>query len=166
MAGPDPKSISDDPEGSAVLEQLKQAVLALPPDIQSRVVMLALPMSSRKHNALMVNALQRCSVVVAQNSLREGFGLTCTEAMWKGIPVMGTRACGLRQQLDDMIHGRIVRNPEDPNEVAEKLNSLLQNDKVMTVLGTQARRRVAQRFLIFNQMSSWLSYIGHVLSNA
>ena len=88
MAGPDPSSIQDDPEGKRVLEDLCATYCALDADVQRDIILLALPMSSRKRNALMVNALQRCSAIVVQNSHREGFGLTVTEAMWKGVPVL------------------------------------------------------------------------------
>jgi trehalose synthase len=80
LAGPDPGSIQDDPEAREVLAELTPDYRALPPALQSEVALLTLPMGSAKRNALMVNVLQRCAVVVVQNSLREGFGLTVTEA--------------------------------------------------------------------------------------
>ena len=86
LAGPDPASIQDDPEGKEVLEELHAAYLELDPALQDDVALVTLPMSSARHNALIVNALQRASSVVVQNSLREGFGLTVTEAMWKRVP--------------------------------------------------------------------------------
>ncbi|MFQ5793091.1 MAG: glycosyltransferase, partial [Acidobacteriota bacterium] len=96
LAGPDPASIQDDPEAEQVLDSLKARFLSLEPEIQQDIVLLTLPMASRKENALMVNVLQRCSTVAVQNSIREGFGLTATEAMWKRTAVLGTQASGLR----------------------------------------------------------------------
>ena len=74
----------------------------------------------------MVNALQRCSTVVVQNSLREGFGLTATEAMWKGVCVVGTRACGLRHQIRNGIDGILIQDPQDPGEIARRLDDIPQ----------------------------------------
>ena len=98
---------------------MKKIYCGLDAEFQKDIALLSLPMDSRKNNELMVNAIQRCASVVVQNSLREGFGLTVTEAMWKGTPVLGTEACGLRQQIRDGIDGRLIRNPEDPHEIAK-----------------------------------------------
>jgi len=156
LAGPDPGSIQDDPEAKEVLQDLCSFFHSLPPDCQRDVILLTLPMESRKHNALMVNALQRCSTVVVQNSLREGFGLTATEAMWKAVPVMGTSACGLRQQIRDGVDGRLVNNPENPEEIATVLNEMLQRPQVLERWGRNAQLRVHNEFLIFTQLSRWL----------
>ena len=114
LAGPDPAFIQDDPEGREVLAELREEFLRLPEEYQRDVALLTLPMDSRKENALMVNALQRCSTVVVQNSLREGFGLTATEAMWKQVPVLGTRACGIRQQIRDGVDGVLSEDAKTP----------------------------------------------------
>ena len=76
LAGPDPAYIQDDPEGKEVLAELIDAYRKLPDHISKDIAILFLPMESRKENALIVNAIQRCSSVVVQNSLQEGFGLT------------------------------------------------------------------------------------------
>jgi trehalose synthase len=162
LAGPDPRSIQDDPEAGQVLEDLCSAYLALEPELQQDVVLLTLPMANRKHNALMVNALQRSSTIVVQNSLREGFGLTATEAMWKRIPVLGTHACGLRQQIRDGLDGRLVSDPENPDELAEVLNRMLADPVARDRWARQAQRRVHDEFLIFSQLRRWLD----VLSDA
>jgi trehalose synthase len=74
LAGPDPGSIEDDPEGQEVLAELRNAYAGLTPELQTDVAIIVLPMSSKKHNALLVNALQRCSDVVAQTPCRRGSG--------------------------------------------------------------------------------------------
>ncbi|MCU0786246.1 MAG: glycosyltransferase [Verrucomicrobia bacterium] len=164
LAGPDPQSIKDDPEGREVLEELRQYYLTLPAACQRDIVLLTLPMESRKHNALMVNALQRCSVVVAQNSLREGFGLTATEAMWKAVPVLGTSACGLRQQIRDGVDGRLVNDPNNPDEIASVLDEMLQRPQELERCGRNAQLRVHSEFLIFTQLSRWLRLLAKVVS--
>jgi trehalose synthase len=159
LAGPDPVSIADDPEGRGVLAEIGDAYARLDPALQDAVVILSLPMGSQKYNALMVNALQRCSDVVAQNSLQEGFGLTATEAMWKQAAVMGTRAAGLRQQIRPGLDGCLVENPEDPAEIARTLDELLRDQPKREVLGRSAQQRVYDEFLVFNQIRHWLELI-------
>jgi trehalose synthase len=120
-------------------------------------------MSSRRENALIVNALQRCASVVVQNSLREGFGLTATEAMWKRVGVVGTRACGLRQQIEHDVEGLLVENPGDPAEIAGHIESLLVDDGERRRLGRAAQRRVHRDFLIFTQLRQWLRLLESVV---
>ncbi len=156
LAGPEPASIQDDPEGQEVLADLCQKYGELNGALQRDIVLLSLPMTSRKENALMVNVLQRCSTVVAQNSLREGFGLTATEAMWKRVPVLGTHACGLRQQIRDQLDGRLVMHPEDPNEIAATLDGMLADEYGRDQMGRSAQRRAHDEFLIFSQLRHWL----------
>ncbi|MEJ2109201.1 MAG: glycosyltransferase [Acidobacteriota bacterium] len=156
MVGPDPDSIQDDPEGCEVLSDLCDRYIHLEPEIQKDVVLLALPMHNRDRNALMVNAIQTASSIVVQNSIREGFGLTLTEAMWKGTPVVGSSACGLRQQIRDYVHGRVVAHPDDPLDVAQVLEQILYADDELDLWTRNARMRVHQEFLIFSQVKKWL----------
>ncbi len=156
LAGPDPSSIQDDPEGQEVLQELCVTYRNLRPEYQKDVALLALPMASRKENALMVNALQRCSTIVVQNSIREGFGLTVTEAMWKHVAIIGTQACGLRQQIRDNIDGMLIRDPQDPDEITEKLEKLLTDRRTREILARSAQRRAHDEFLIFTQVRDWL----------
>jgi trehalose synthase len=157
LAGPDPDFVKDDPEGREVLEELKQYYGSLSSDIQQDIALLLLPMSSRKENELIVNALQRCSSVIVQNSLREGFGLTATEAMWKLVPFMGSMACGLRQQVRDRVDGLLITDPEDKIGISKGLNLILAEVKKRQVWAYNAQKRVLDHFLVFNQLSRWLN---------
>jgi trehalose synthase len=159
LAGPDPASIQDDPEEAEVLADLADAYRSVPAELQQNVAVISLPMASRKENALMVNALQRCSTVVVQNSLREAFGLTATEAMWKGVCVVGTRACGLRQQLRSGIDGILIQDPQDPNEIARRLDDILRDVPKREYMARNGRQRVYRDFLIFKQLCDWLSVL-------
>jgi len=159
LAGPDPASIQDDPEGNEVLADLCAAYRSIPPGLQQDVALTWLPMASRKENALMVNALQRCSTVAVQNSLREGFGLTATEAMWKGVCVVGTRACGLRQQIRSGIDGILIQDPQDPGEIARRLDDILQDVRKRDYMAQNGQQRVHQEFLIFTQVRRWLEVL-------
>ena len=160
LAGPDPSSIQDDPEAVDVLNELVSEYRALAPELRRDVALLALPMASRKENALMVNALQRSASLVVQNSLREGFGLTATEAMWKRAPVLGTRALGLRLQIRDGVEGRINPEPENPEAVAEILDEMLGEPGSRESWGAAAQRRVYDGFLVFTQVRRWLEVLG------
>jgi trehalose synthase len=156
LAGPDPASIQDDPEGQEVLQELIGLYRELAPEHQESVALLTLPMDSRKENALMVNALQRCATIIVQNSVREGFGLTATEGMWKRVPVIGTHACGLRQQIRSGIDGVLIRDPNDPDELMQVLDRLLEDPVRRDLMARNAQRRVHDDFLIFTQLRQWL----------
>lgn len=162
LAGPEPAAVQDDPEAREVLDELIEVYRGLAPELQQDVAMISLPMTSRKHNALMVNALQRCSSVVVQNSLQEGFGLTATEAMWKRGRVVGTHACGLRQQIRDGLDGYLVQDPENADEIADKLDRVLSMSKERNAVSTAAQRRVYDEFLVFRQVARWLKVLAEV----
>ncbi|MFZ5718893.1 MAG: glycosyltransferase [Pseudomonadota bacterium] len=162
MAGPEPGAVADDPEAREVLEEICAAYRALPAAEQADICVLSLPMSSQKENALIVNALQRCSDVVAQNSLQEGFGLTATEAMWKRVAVMGTHAVGLRHQIRDGLDGRLVCDPQDADEVARTLGELLCDPDARDALARSAEERVHEEFLVFTEVRRWLEELAQV----
>ena len=164
LAGPEPEAVADDPEGREVLESLRQAWFALPPELQREVALISLPMSSRRENALMVNALQRCSSVVVQNSLEEGFGLTVAESMWKRTVVLGSHACGIRQQIHHGIDGHLVHDPEDPEGLADALDGLLADAQLRDRLAAAAQRRVYSEFLVFAQIRAWLRLMAQTVS--
>lgn len=166
LAGPDPASVADDPEGKEVLDDLIAFYLDLEPGMQEDIALLSLPMGSRKENALMVNALQRCSTVVVQNSIREGFGLTATEAMFKRVPVLGTRASGLKQQIRSGIDGVITQDATDPQEIQRRLDDVLQNVTQRDQMSRNAQRRVYEKFLVFTQLCDWLRALSGCVSNA
>ncbi len=162
LAGPDPASVADDPEGLEVIEELSQKFMSLDRSVQRDVALLSLPMESVRENALIVNALQRCATVVTQNSIQEGFGLTATEAMWKRAPIVGSQACGLRQQIRDRIDGRLFEDSEDPEGIARLLDEVLADRAQRSQLGRAGQRRVYKEFLIFTQLRRWLEVLADV----
>jgi len=164
LAGPETGGVQDDPEASETLAELCRRWRELPPELQHEIAILKLPLTSVKENALMVNVLQRCSTIVLQNSVREGFGLTVAEAMWKALPVMGGAAAGIRAQLLDGITGRLVDNPENAEAVADTLHAMLADDKAREVWGRNARDRVSREFLIFTELRHWLELLTEVVS--
>ncbi|MBW3661019.1 MAG: glycosyltransferase [Gemmatimonadetes bacterium] len=164
LAGPDPESIQDDPEATEVFRELKASYLDLEPVIQDDIAIVALPMESLEQNALMVNALQRASSMVVQNSLREGFGLTITEAMWKHVPILSnSRACGPRQQVRDRLDGRLIEDPEDEKALAETIATMLDEPATREAWGRSAQRRAHEEFLVFSQLRRWFQLIERLI---
>lgn len=157
LAGPEAGAVTDDPEARDVLDEMRQAYRELSPMVQNDVAVLSLPMSVRTENHRIVNAVQRTSSIVCQNSLREGFGLTITEAMWKRVPVLSNRrACGPRQQIVDRLHGRLVEDPEDVEGVASALDAMLAAPEERAAWGRAAQRRVHDEFLIYQQLRRYV----------
>jgi trehalose synthase len=164
LAGPEPAAVADDPEALDVLGDLVERYCRLPHWLQQDVALVSLPMRSREDNALMVNAIQRCSSVVVQNSRREGFGLTVTEAMWKQCGVLGSRACGIRRQIRDGVDGRLVDDCEDPDRIAELLDAMLDDVPGLARMGRSAQRRVHDEFLVFTQVRRFLETVADHVS--
>lgn len=147
LAGPAVSGVSDDPEGAEVLEECRARWRALDPELRKRVHLVSVPMESVAANALIINALQRHAYVVVQKSLVEGFGLTVTEAMWKGRPVIASKVGGIRSQI---VHGRdglLIDDPYDLDELADALDRVLSDDELARRLGENARARVLEDFL-------------------
>jgi trehalose synthase len=164
LAGPDPASIQDDPEGQEVMAELHAAYGELDARLQDDVAIVTLPMSSPVQNALIVNALQRSSTVVVQNSLREGFGLTVTEAMWKRVPILtNSKACGPRQQVRDGQDGQLIADPEDTDELAAAMTEMISDADGRDAWGRSAQRRTHQEFLVFNQLRAWLQLFAELI---
>ena len=156
LAGPEPSSVADDPEAQGVLDELIESYAETDPEIAKDIVLLSLPMSSTHENALMVNALQTCSSIVVQNSLQEGFGLTVTEPMWKRVAVLGSPACGIRQQIRDDVDGRLHHDASDPAVIASALAYMLNHRARRDAWARQGQRRVHHDFLVFSQLGKWL----------
>jgi trehalose synthase len=98
---------------------------------------------------LEVNAFQRDSQVVLQKSIREGFGLTVSEALWKGTPVVGGDVGGIRLQVEDGVTGYLVSSVE---ECAERLVELLRDEDLAERMADAGRRRVREQFLPMREL--------------
>jgi trehalose synthase len=156
LAGPEPGAVADDPEAAGVFAELSAAWKALSPGVREDIEIISLPADSRKNNALMVNALQRCATLIVQNSSREGFGLTVTEAMWKRICVLGSNAAGIRRQIQDGTDGTLLSAPGDPQAIADVLERLLTQARLRERQARNAQRRAHDEFLVFTQIRQWL----------
>ena len=131
---------SDDPEGEEVYDSLLE-------NREERIIIHSI------QDSYLVNALQRRAAVVLQKSLREGFGLTVSEAMWKGTPVIGGNVGGIRFQIDDGINGFLVSSVE---EAAQRIVQLVKDSGLRHVMGQRAREKVRQSFLLSRYVEQYL----------
>ena len=153
LVGPNVRAVADDPEGSGVFEEVICAWRALPHVQRGSICLVNLPMTDVEENAAMVNALQRHAAVVVQKSLLEGFGLTVTEAMWKGRPVIASAVGGIVDQIEDGVSGLLLRDPRDPDAFAALLRRVLTDSALAERLGAAAEARVKSRFLGFHSLA-------------
>jgi trehalose synthase len=131
---------TDDPEGAEVYESLLGSR-------EERIIIL-----SHQDTAL-VNALQRKAAVVLQKSIREGFGLTVAEAMWKGTPVIGGNVGGIRYQIEDGENGFLVSSVE---EAAKRIVQLVRNPELRNRMGDKAKEMVRKKFLLTRYLEQYL----------
>jgi len=160
FAGPDSSKIADDPEGLEVFISLVDQISSYPLEVQKSIAMLSLPLDSRWQNALIVNALQRIASVVIQNSIREGFGLTLLEAMWKQRPCIASDACGLRQQLRPDQDGVMIYDPTDWRNVSKAINDMIGvGEEKRQLYARNAKKRSIDNFLVYAQVTNYLNCV-------
>jgi trehalose synthase len=141
---------SDDPEGSAVFEETRQEANG-DPDIH----LLELPAAS----PLEVNALQRASTIVIQKSLREGFGLTVAEALWKKKPVVASAVGGIPSQVIHKHTGLLAHSVEG---TAYQIRYLLSHPQIARRLGEQGHDHVRENFLVTGNLRRYLTLFLHL----
>lgn len=138
---------TDDPEGEAVYQE---ALAAAEKDPDVHVLLLA----PDEHRT--INALQRAADIVLQKSTREGFGLTVTEAMWKGKPVIGGDTGGIRLQVINHHTGFLVNTPEG---AAMRIRYLLRRRQTLKDIGAKAKNFVRENFLLTRHLREYLTLI-------
>ena len=134
---------TDDPEGAEVYRSLLS-------HRGERVIILSV------QDGALVNALQRRAAVVLQKSIREGFGMTVSEAMWKGAALIGGNVGGIRYQIRDGETGFLVSSVD---EAAKRIVQLLRDPDLRKQLGHAARERVRENFLITRTVEQYLDLI-------
>jgi len=137
-------SAHDDPEGATWMDK----VLKYAGDDIGRGIHLLSDLTD-----LEVNAIQRSSNVVIQNSIREGFGLTVSEALWKGVPVVATRVGGIPLQVIDGVTGYLI---ESKREAADRILSILRKPDLRSKLGLQGKEHIRRNFLITRHLKQFL----------
>jgi trehalose synthase len=131
---------TDDPEGIDVYNSLLG-------EREDRIIILS------QQDGALVNALQRKAAVVLQKSLREGFGLTVSEAMWKKTPVIGGNVGGIRYQIEDGINGFLVSSVE---EAADRIVQLVKDERLRDQMGKKAQETVRKNFLLTRYLEQYL----------
>jgi len=134
---------TDDPEGAEVYQSLLDSR-------EERIIILSY------QDGALVNALQRRAACVLQKSIREGFGLTVTEAMWKGAPVIGGNTGGIRYQIEDGVNGFLVSSVP---QAAERIVQLVEDKELRVQLGKKARETVRQKFLMTRYLEQYLDLL-------
>ncbi len=143
---------SDDPEGEEVFNELTK----LSTEIKDLFILNLPPDSHRE-----VNAFQRKATVVVQKSIKEGFGLVVTEAMWKGKAVVGSNVGGIKRQIVHGVTGYLVNSVEG---AAWRIKQLLGDEFLRTQMGKNAKERVKHRFLIIRHLRDYLLLLLDVLN--
>ncbi len=138
---------ADDPEGPQIFKEVSARAEGLP-DVHLITAT----------DELLVNALQRAASVVLQLSLREGFGLTVSEALWKGTPVVATNVGGIPLQILDGKTGFLV-SPRDYDKAAERVVQILRDPDLGKELGEAGRNHVRENFLITRLLRDWLNLL-------
>ncbi len=145
-------SAHDDPESAGVLQEIEELAVG-DPDLH----ILNLPPDSPR----IINALQRAAHIVIQKSIKEGFGLTVTEALWKMKPVIAGNAGGIRIQVINHHTGFLVDTPEG---AANRLRYLLQYPEMGKAFGTAGKRLIKENFLITRHLREYLSMMATLLN--
>jgi len=145
---------ADDPEGQQVFEKIKKRANN---HIKKGDVLLI-----TSENNILVNALQRTSAVVVQKSTKEGFGLSVTEALWKGKPVVASDTGGIAHQITDGENGYLL-GPDDNQGFADIILDLIDNPKRGIEVGKAAKESVRQKFLITRLLSDYLDLLNDIM---
>ena len=137
---------ADDPDGSIIFDKVfRQAK-------EDHDITLI-----TEKNDLLVNALQKMSAVVLQKSIREGFALTVSEALWKGTPVVGTNVGGIPLQIINGKTGFLVENNQ---EAAARVIQLLKDEKLREELGKTGHEHIKHNFLMTRHLKDYLNLFG------
>jgi trehalose synthase len=139
----------DDPEGEVILETIHSSA-------DEGIVVVSVD------DPLLVNALQRNATVVLQKSIREGFGLTVTEAMWKGAAVIGGNVGGIRRQIKNGENGFLVDTVE---QTAERIVQLVKDEVLRARMGAAARESVRRDFLLSRLAENWIDLLGEFVDS-
>lgn len=134
---------ADDPEGPEIYRSLLDCR-------EERIIIKSV------QDTALVNALHSRAAVVVQKSLREGFGLTVAEAMWKGTPVIGGNTTGIRHQIVDEKNGFVVSSVD---ETARRMVQMIKDEELRKRMGKEARETVRQKFLMTRYVEEYIDLL-------
>lgn len=144
----------DDPEGSMIYKEVLKSVEEL---IKGGDVV-----TITAQDDLLVNALQSLASVVIQKSTREGFGLTVTEALWKGTPVVASNVGGIPLQIEDGVNGFLL-DPKDYDGFADAVLKLLKDEALARRMGETGREKVRGKFLITRLLEDYITLMEELI---
>ncbi|MHC4543393.1 MAG: glycosyltransferase [Planctomycetota bacterium] len=145
---------SDDPEGVQMYTKIYRKAKKL---VSNGDVLFIVG-----NNDILVNSIQRFSSVIIQKSIKEGFCLAVTEALWKGTPVVASNVGGLPTQIDDGTNGFLL-GPNDTEGFADRIIHLLKHPKEGQDMGQKAKETVRQKFLITRLLSDHLDMLNSIV---
>ena len=163
LTGPAVAGVSDDPEGAAVYGECLLQWRDLPAAARARILLVTLPLDDVDENAAMVNALQRHATVIAQKSLAEGFGLTVSEGMWKGRPVIGSAVGGIIDQIADGT-GLLLPDPADLPAFGQAVRRLFSDQAEAIRMGQAAHAYVREHYLGDIHLMRYAKLLGALIS--
>jgi trehalose synthase len=138
---------TDDPEGHIIYKEIEQGIENCKYEKYIKLILV--------NDDILVNCLQRTSSVVIQKSLREGFALTVSEALYKGTPVVGSNIGGIPLQVINGENG-FLHDPDDYEGFAASIIQLLKDKKLRIKLGKHGKEYVKRNFLITRLILDWL----------
>jgi len=145
---------SDDPEGVQIYNKVHRQAKKLENNGDVLFVL--------GNNDILVNSIQRFSSIIIQKSIKEGFCLSVTEALWKGTPVVASNVGGIPSQIEDGKNGFLLE-PKDTQGFAERIIYLLKNPHEREHLGHNARETVRKKFLITRLLSDYLDMLNSIM---
>ena len=142
---------TDDPEGQDIFENLEKLVE------QEKDIRLIINAPD-----ILINALQRASSVVVQKSLKEGFAITVSEALWKGTPVVTSNVGGISSQVIQGKNGYLLE-PKDYAGFAEKIIYLIKNPDIAEKMGAFGKEYVKNNFLITRHLLDYIQLMKKII---
>jgi len=146
---------SDDPEGVQMYTRISRKARKL---VDNGDVLFVVG-----NNDILVNSIQRFSNVIIQKSIKEGFCLSVTEALWKGTPVVASNVGGIPTQIQDGKNGFLLE-PKDTEGFVDRIIYLLKNPEESQKLGQMANEMVRQKFLITRLLSDHLDMLNSIIN--
>jgi trehalose synthase len=165
IAGPDPLGVADDPEGRKCFNQSVALCSQLPETVRRRVYLASISMNDHDVNAEIVGRLQQNAYAVFQLSREEGFGLTTTEALFRGKPVIVSSAFGLKKQIADGFNGVVLDEPDIEAKAAEIMRRLATRYGDFEAMAKTARENCLRSNTQISQIPKWCDAIQAALAS-
>ncbi|MGJ7505456.1 MULTISPECIES: glycosyltransferase [unclassified Variovorax] len=165
IAGPDPMAVADDPEGRAYFEQCVTLCSQLPKQVRLRVYLACVSMKDNDANAEIVGRLQQSAHGVFQLSREEGFGLTTTEALFRGKPVVVSSAFGLKTQITNGLNGVVLDEPDIEVKAAEMMHRLATRYGDFELMAKTGRANCLHSSTQISQIPKWYRAIRSALTS-